>query len=250
MPTALIIGAAVMQYAAPIDKGMPARPIRTENFLANMPLFRQLGSREISRIAQGTSEIVAPRGTTLFHRGEPCRGFYVVIYGQVKLALQAQQGSEKVIELAGPGQSFGEAAMFLDKPYIVSAETLVDSKLLHVDKEVVFAEIDRDPRFARHMIASLSLRLYHLVVEIESMSLRTGMQRVIAGLLREGPQNIKTGALSVTLPASKGIVASRLNLTQEHFSRLLHELIEARLIEVHKRQIRIVDVAKLRAYKS
>jgi CRP-like cAMP-binding protein len=52
----------------------------------------------------------------------------------------------------------------------------------------------------------------------------------------------------VTLPTSKAIVASRLNLTPEHFSRILHDLTQAGLIEVDGREVRIKDVTRLRAY--
>ena len=53
----------------------------------------------------------------------------------------------------------------------------------------------------------------------------------------------------VRLPSSKGNIASRLNLTQEHFSRILHELSEGGLIVVEGRKIAIPDVEKLRAYE-
>jgi CRP-like cAMP-binding protein len=53
----------------------------------------------------------------------------------------------------------------------------------------------------------------------------------------------------LTLPVSKAIVASRLNLTPEHFSRILHELAERELIRVDGRDVHIVDVARLRAYE-
>jgi CRP-like cAMP-binding protein len=235
----------VMQPGA----GMPIRPIRTEEFLVNLPLFRQLDSDEIDRIAQGATEIDAPRGTMLFQRGDPCHGFHVVIYGQVKLALQTPQGDEKVIEIMGPGQSFGEAVMFLDKPYMVCAQTLGDSKLLHVSKDIVFSELEREPRFARRMLAGLSLRLHHLISDLEAMSLRSGVQRVIACLLRDLPQDSDGKTEKITLPAPKGVLASQLGLTQEHFSRLLRQLSEAGLIEVHNREISIPDVGKLRAYR-
>jgi CRP-like cAMP-binding protein len=235
----------VMQPGA----GMPIRPIRTEEFLVNLPLFRQLDSDEIGRIAQGATEIDAPRGTMLFQRGDPCHGFHVVIYGQVKLALQTPQGDEKVIEVMGPGQSFGEAVMFLDKPYMVCAQTLGDSKLLHVSKHIVFSELEHEPRFARRMLAGLSLRPHHLISDLEAMSLRSGVQRVIACLLRDLPQDSDGKAEKITLPAPKGVLASQLGLTQEHFSRLLRQLSEAGLIEVHNREISIPDVGKLRAYR-
>ncbi len=51
---------------------------------------------------------------------------------------------------------------------------------------------------------------------------------------------------TVTLPTSKAIVASRLNLTPEHLSRILHDLTEAGLIAVDGREVKIADVTKLR----
>jgi len=52
-----------------------------------------------------------------------------------------------------------------------------------------------------------------------------------------------------TLHAAKGVIASRLNLTQEHFSRILHQLMEAGLIEVSRRDIHIPDIRRLRAHE-
>ena len=137
--------------------------------------------------------------------------------------------------------------MFMDRPYPVFAQALVDTRLLHISKQVIVDELERDPRFARKMIASLSVRLHHLITDVESYSLHSGRQRIIGYLLRE---NTDTDArtLTVTLPTSKGTIASRLNLTQEHFSRILHELSEAGLIVVEGRKITIPDVEKLRGY--
>jgi len=229
------------------SKTMSAKRVKAEDFLNNLPLFKQLGSDEIRRIAAGVTEIEAPRGSTLFQRGDPCLGFHIVVYGQVKLALPTPQGSEKVVELIGPGQSFGEAVMFLDKPYMVTAETLADSKLLHVAKETVSAEIDRDPRFARRMIAGLSRRLHELMTDLEMVRLHTGVQRVAGYLLRHLPEEDEAPAPRVILPAKKSIIASRLHLTPEHFSRTLHGLCEAGLIEVEGRSVLVLDIGRLRA---
>lgn len=227
---------------------MARKSVQLQDFIANLPLFRELGAGEISRMAAGSVEIDAPRGTVLVHRGDACRGFHIVIFGQVKLALQAPGGGEKVIELIGPGMSFGEPVMFLDKPYMVSATTLADSLLLHVARDAVYAGIERDPGFARRIIAGLSRRLHHLIDDLEAVSLRSGTQRIIGYLLRDESVANTVNSLCVTLPARKGVIASRLNLTHEHFSRILHELIEAGLIEVDGPRVTIPDVARLRGH--
>jgi CRP-like cAMP-binding protein len=228
---------------------MPPPKIKTQAFLANLPLFKELASADIDRIAAGTSELHVPRGGILFNKGDPCVGFHLVIYGQVKLSFVTPQGSEKVVEIIPPGSSFGEALMFMDRPYVVMGQALADSLLLHVSKQTVFESIERDPTLAKRMLAGLSRRLHALVTDVESLSLQSGTQRVIGYLLRQDEdQTGPAGPSSVTLPTSKAIVASRLNLTPEHFSRILHELANAGLLKIEGREVLIKDVAKLRAY--
>jgi len=228
---------------------VPSSKIRTQSFLAALPLFKELASDEIDRIAAGTTELHVPRGQILFHKGDPCVGFHLVVYGQVKLAFTSPQGSEKVVEIVGPGFSFGEALMFMDRPYVVMAQTLADSLLLHVSKQVVFDEIGRDQAFARKMLAGLSRRLHGLIADIESYSLESGIQRVIGYLLRQDEDSATESlAYTVRLPTSKAVVASRLNLTPEHFSRILHDLAAAELVEIDGRDVKIVDATKLRTY--
>jgi len=222
------------------------QPSSIEKLLANTPLFSALAPAELSRFARGSREFHATKGEMLFHRGNPCHGFHLIVTGQVKIGFTSPQGSEKVIEILGPGQTFGEALMFMDKPYIVFAQTLADSHLIHLSKATVFEELERDPSFARKMIASLSMRLHQLVQDVESYSLRSGRERIIGYLLRDMPDSPETtNSITVTLPTSKGTIASRLNLTQEHFSRILHELSEEGLIFVERRNIRIPDIKKL-----
>jgi CRP-like cAMP-binding protein len=147
--------------------------------------------------------------------------------------------------------TFGEAIMFMDMPYIVGAATLADSLLLHVMKSTVFTELEQNPQFARKMLAGLSRRLHGLIRDVESYSMRSGAERVIGFLMRvdssEGDdENAET---TITLPASKVTIASRLNLTPEHFSRILHDLSAAGLIEVNGKNIRVPNLQRLRSFQ-
>lgn len=222
--------------------------IPIEDFLVNLPLFRELDEAGIGRLTASATEVDAPRETLVFRRGDLCTGLHVVVFGQVKLSLETKRGDEKVIELGGAGMSFGEAAMFFGKPHIVTAETLTDSKLLYVEKEAVLDEVRRNPQFAQRMIENLSQRLFQRILDLESYTLHSGTERVIDYLLGRELGGILSGAMRITLPVKKGIIASRLNLTHEHFSRILHELIDERLIKVDGRDVHISDIGRLRAY--
>lgn len=230
---------------------MPPRAIKVEEFLRNLPLFRGLSPEEVELVAASTSQIRVPVGSILFRKGDPCGGFHVIVYGQVKLAFGASDGSEKVVEILGPGQSFGEAVMFLDRPYVVFAETLADSLLLHIGKAAIFQELERSQVFARRLLGGLAQRLHRILGDLEGYSLKSGTQRVIGYLMRDSMHGPSSGKhLEVTLPATKSVIASRLSITREHFSRILHELTEAELIKVSGRTIRILDIERLRGYRS
>jgi CRP-like cAMP-binding protein len=220
-------------------------------FLANLPLFRELAPEQLDRMATHTRQVRAERGEILFHRGDPVSGFHAIVYGQVKLAFVSAGGDEKVVEILGPGQSFGEAVMFMKRPHVVTAQALADSLLLYVEREAVFDEIKHDPDFAARMIAGLSRRLHQLVGDLEAYSMRSGTERVIGYLLSTGAEGVpEKGACDITLPTTKGVVASRLNLTQEHFSRILHDLSTAGLIKVQGRTVHIIDVERLRGHSA
>jgi CRP-like cAMP-binding protein len=88
-----------------------------------------------------------------------------------------------------------------------------------------------------------------LVHDIESGALHSGMQRVIGYLLGDHPSGDAVGDVhTVTLPVSKATIASRLSLTPEYFSKVLHDLEEEKLIEIDKREIRIIDFPRLSRY--
>jgi CRP-like cAMP-binding protein len=216
--------------------------------LARLPLFQELSAEQLAPLAAATRERRLSRGELLFNKGDLPHGFYIIFSGQIKLAFPSSQGNEKVMQLLGPRQSFGEAVMFMGRPYPVYAEALCETDLLQVGQEAVFDLLARDPSFARTLLAGLSMRLHSLVQDVESYSLRSSAQRVVGYLLQHCQADRGPGAPEVTLGASKHLIASRLNLTPETLSRIFHDLSERRLISVQGKHVTILDLAKLREY--
>ena len=87
---------------------------------------------------------------------------------------------------------------------------------------------------------------------MEVYALHSGLQRVIGYLLRDVEADAAAGAepLTVSLPVSKATIASRLSLTPEYFSRVLHELEAVGLVRIDKRDIHILDAQALATYRS
>ena len=217
--------------------------------LSRLPLFQELAPEQIAALETACRERRLTKGEMLFQKGDAAKGFFVVVFGQIKLAFPSAQGNEKVVQIVGPRQSFGEAIMFLDLPCPVFAEGLVDSLLLHIGSAPVFDLLGKDPLFARRMLAGLSMRLHSLVQDVETYSLRSSAQRVVGYLLQQCPQEGDcVGSVDISLPTSKQVIASRLNLTPETLSRIFHDLTANGLIGVSGKQITINDVKRLREF--
>jgi CRP-like cAMP-binding protein len=227
---------------------MDLRVFDIPRYLSRQALFSDLDLVELDRLAKGCVLRRFGRGEHVFLVGEPCQEFHVCVIGQVKLYAASPNGSEKVIDIIGPGQSFAEALMFTGRPYIINAQALTDCLLLSVKKQAVESEIERDPRFALRMLAGISRRLHGLVHDVEAYALHSGVQRVIGYLLRDIAAD-STQPVMVSLPVSKATIASRLSLTPEYFSRVLHELEAAGLVRIDKRDIHILDASALGRYQ-
>ena len=224
---------------------MRRREISPSTFLAALPLFKALEEPSLARLAAATSIRRLARGERVFSKGDPAGAMYVVVHGEIRLVARTPVRGERLVAVVGAGQSFGEPVMFLERPAIVDAEAAGDALVLQLPREAVFAEIERSPRFARRIIASLSQRAESLVHELERQALSTGRARLVDYLLRRAGS--QAGARELTLPGTKASIAAQLNLTPEHFSRLLHELAAAGLVRVTGRRIAIPDAHRLAA---
>ena len=215
----------------------------TADLLARLPLFSALASTQLDVIAAGCHRVAVHRDEILFHQGDPVRGFFVVLRGQIELTVSAADGSEKVVEIVAAGESLGEAVVVDGQRYPVTSTALVPSDLLAVSSAAVLDLLDRDPAFARKLLANMAVRLRQLIRDVQSYTLHSGVQRVVGFLLHEASDDARESV--VVLPTSKRVMASRLNLAPETLSRVLRDLAAEGLISVSGRRVTLHDVPRL-----
>lgn len=176
---------------------------------ARASLFNGLACEDIARFARGVRELRIARGEILFHRGDPCHGFHLILDGQIKLASPRPRATRRWRDIPYAGRSFGEAVMFMDKPYVVMAQALTDATLLHIGKQVFFEEMAGDPVFCRKIIAGLAQRLHLLMADVESY--RCARAATAWSAICCAKRNARAMAfeaqVSLRLPTSKGTIA-------------------------------------------
>lgn len=189
--------------------------------LRRLPLFEGLSGEVVSDLLGNAVARHYARRTTLFMQGDAADRFFVVFGGWVKVYRQLPDGAEAVIEVFGPGESFAEAAVFGDGEYPASAEVVSDARLLEIPSDHFKRRLAADTDLLFRMLATLSARLKRFVHRTEQLTTCTASQRVAAFLLRFCLSQNGGGTTKLKLPYDKLLIAGRLGMKPETFSRTL-----------------------------
>ena len=184
-------------------------------------------------------------GDILFHQGDVADRFYLLFDGQMKLTRVLPEGHEKLVEVIHAGQSFAEALLFSGAPnYPVSASALKGSSLVSIDGSHYRRILEEQPKICLDLLATFSIRLHQRLNEIDTLTLANASRRVVRFLCQE--QEACNGPIQLNVP--KRLIASQLGIQPETFSRILHRMIDAGVIAMERRNIRILDTPSLVNY--
>jgi len=209
------------------------------------PLFGAMPDEAVMRLLGNKGPRVHDRGTLLFQQGEPADAFYVILDGWVKISRISPEGDETVVSVFTRGETFAEAAMFIGGCYPVNAEIISPVRLLRIEAGVFRKLVHEEPDLALAMLASSSKHLKFLVEQLEQIKLLSAPRRIADFLV--GLCAGQDGPCTVTLPYEKALIANRLGMKPESFSRALLKL-RSRGVEVERDHVSIGDVGALADY--
>lgn len=215
--------------------------------LRGIYLFSVLDDEQLTAVLNSTRVVRLAEGERLFDHGQPSRHYFFLRSGQIKLFRSAKDGGEKVIEIVRAGETFAEAVMFMEeaKPYPVSAQAIVASELLAFDQKAMLGILEQSTPTCMRLMAGMSRRLRQQVDEIDRLTLHNATYRLANYLLQQIPRGVlESPELHLTTP--KHVVASRLAIQPETFSRILSRLAEDGCVEVHGHNIVLTDIEALR----
>lgn len=212
----------------------------------HLPIFGALDDEQLEDIISTTRKITLPAKTTLFERGTPAKYFYVIHSGQIKLYCLSDKGDEKVMEILQAPQSFGEAILFMPRQvYPVSAEAIKDSELYCFDMTQFRIVLENSRETCFRLMGLMSQHLHKRINEINNLTLHNATYRLVVYLLDQIPKDALVLS-DIHLSTPKNIIASRLSIQPETFSRILLRMSKQGLIQVKGNNISLLDVEGLR----
>ena len=206
--------------------------------LRRNPMFSALDDSALDEFLSGCRILRRPSAAQIFRPTERAERFFVVLAGRVKIFKLSPRGDEQILHLYGPGETFGEAAMWANIDYPAFADTLADTTLLVVSRKTLRDAISSSADLAMAMLAGLSQKLREFNRLIEQLSLKEVPARLASALLTEAR---KSGSNRIKLSQSKRELAAQIGTVAETLSRALGKLKSAGLIEVRGAEITILD---------
>ncbi len=206
--------------------------------LCGCMMFSELSEEQLDRVRRHSHMIDLIEGESLFFQGDEATNFYLVESGRIKLYRVSPEGKEKVVEIMEDGATFAEALMFMDEPhYPVTATALTPSRVIAINSRDFKAMLRDSIDTCFVIMGSMCFRLRGLIREIDALSLDTGTVRTVSYLLNQAPPDSDSFELQV----AKSVIASRLSVKPETFSRILKNLHEQDIVTIEGRSVTIHD---------
>lgn len=221
--------------------------------LQRHPLFGQLPEPSRLLLSASMQQRTLQKGQFLFQQDQAFCGLYLLVYGAIALQSNARrakrcEGSARVVDLVLPGRVFGVTDA-LSGQRSLCALACQACLLIQLPSLALHAEIDRNSTFSRLLIGLTAEKLARCRKHALDLAVHSTQERLLGFLLslaeqQTSPQDVER---VIRLPTSKREIASYLNMAQSQLSRNLSLLMERDLIEISAREIRIINLNRLRS---
>ena len=208
--------------------------------LKHSSIFSSLNDDELSELANLAIEKSLIPNEFIFWDGDAPEWFYIIAEGKVKVIKHSSLGKEFIIAFFGPGEMFGEVAVFENKPYPASAQTVTETKVIGIKREDFLSFLVNRPQVALKIISVLAGRLRDSQGRLRDLAGERVEQRLASVLL------MLSAKLDLTLPFTRQEIADMVGTTTETVIRLMSHLKDRGIIRSVRGKVIVLDEEKLR----
>jgi CRP-like cAMP-binding protein len=216
--------------------------------LARIPFFAGLDAPALERVAAGTRTRRFRRAEIIFHAGDPGDALFIIVSGEVKIALPSEEGDEAILATLRPGDVFGELALLDGAPRSATASALVATEVVLLPRDRFRELVATEPAVRDTLLASLAGELRRLTTHVEELHFLDMTGRVAARLVRlareAGPVAVD-GSIRLRPTLTQAELASMVGCTRQSVNKLLGQFADDGLVRVDRDGIVVIDLAGL-----
>jgi len=213
--------------------------------LARIPFFAGLDPAALERLAEGTRTRRFRRGDIIFHAGDPGDALFIIMSGEVKIAVPSESGEEAILATLAAGDVFGELSLLDGAPRSASAAALVATETVMLPRDRFRELITNEPAVRDALLASLATELRRLTMHVEELHFLDITGRLAARLVRlsqEGSTRLGDGGIRLRTNLTQGDLAAMVGCTRQSVNKLLGQFTDDGLIRLDREGIVVTDL--------
>ena len=208
-------------------------------------LFKDLELKDQQQLILQSRRLRLGHHQVLYRQDMPAHHFFYVISGRLRLYRLDASGVDRTLDSIAPGDCFAETMVYAEpQQYACYAEALKNSEVLMIPIKAYQDILGRRPEYCQAALRHFAMRAVSRFHDLEIMTVQNARDRLIRYLIDLLPNGTEEGG-EVELPLPKCLVASRLAMQPETFSRILAELKSNGLIRVNRSRLYISDPGRL-----
>lgn len=216
--------------------------------LRRAPLFASLNDEAFAALTEEITEVDLSRGSALFYEGDPGDQLYFIVSGKIKLGRTASDGRENLVAIMGPGEIFGEMALFDPSPRSTSATAVSEARLAGLKHENLRKVITRSPEVSAQLLQALARRLRRTNENLADLVFSDVPGRVAKALLDLADRfgRPATDGILVAHELTQEELAQLVGASRETVNKALAEFVQRGWIRLEARAVVILDLQRLK----
>lgn len=206
--------------------------------LRSIALFSDLSEAQLDYLTTHSAIRSYPKGAIILNEGDEGNSLFVIEAGSVKAFLRDEQGKEVVLSTQGPGEYFGDLAIFDDAPRSASVVALEPCRLMVISKAVVREAMSTYPEIAFVFLRGLAARIRSLTDNVRSLALLDVFGRLVGALYSLARE--KDGSMVIEHRMTQQELANRIGSSREMVSRIMNDLVQGGYVSMESGRIVIL----------
>ncbi|GAA1347021.1 Crp/Fnr family transcriptional regulator [Falsarthrobacter nasiphocae] len=216
--------------------------------LRRAPLFASIGDDAFALLTKELTEVNLTRGSSLFKEGDQGDQLYFILSGKIKLGRRAPDGRENLLAILGPGEIFGEMALFDPSPRTATATAVSETRLVGLKHENLRDVLQTRPEVSTQLLQALARRLRRTNESLADLVFSDVPGRVAKALLDLADRFGRPAQDGVLVPheLTQEELAQLVGASRETVNKALAEFVQRGWLRLEARAVVILDLNRLR----
>jgi CRP-like cAMP-binding protein len=231
----------------PQDKTGEARGYSSSKLavLRKHPIFCDLDPEALDQLCRYAKYSTLKRGTTIVSKGDPGNSLIAVISGTVKISVSSPDGRSAILNLIGPGETFGEIAVLDGLARTADATANTNCEIYVIDRRDFLPFVRSQPALAMKFIELLCKRLRWTSDQVEEVILQNLPGRLASALLRLTEKD-KLAPGGRTIAITQQEISEMVGMTRESINKQLRAWATRNWVRLEHGAIVVLNAEMLR----